>query len=210
MGADFLRGRNGGFHRAVGNNEVNMYRILRNTHLLLGLFCCFFLLMYGVSSVQMSHNRWFNNRPSVTESQSPVKGTNPREVAAELMAQGLRGEITQVTPAKDGAGANFRIVRPGTVYEVAWASGTAKIRTNEANFMGMLNRIHHIGGLWHEYNLVNIWAFFVGVVSVALLILGGTGIYLWFKIHKERVVGTVLLTLGLGFGLTLLVLIRTA
>jgi hypothetical protein len=74
----------------------------------------------------------------------------------------------------------------------------------------MLNRIHHIGGLWHEFNLVNIWAFFVGVVSLALLILGATGIYLWFKIHQERVIGTVLLTLGLGWGLILLVLIRTA
>ncbi len=27
-----------------------MYRLLRETHLLLGLFCCFFLLMYGVLS----------------------------------------------------------------------------------------------------------------------------------------------------------------
>ena len=43
-----------------------MYRILRNLHLFLGLFSCLFLLMYGVSSVQMSHNSWFRNRPAVT------------------------------------------------------------------------------------------------------------------------------------------------
>ena len=43
-----------------------MYRYLRNTHLFLGLFCCLFVLMYGVSSVQMSHNTWFPSRPSVT------------------------------------------------------------------------------------------------------------------------------------------------
>ena len=185
-----------------------MYRYLRNTHLFLGLFCCFFLLMYGVSSVQMSHNRWFNNQPRVTESQSAVHGVNAREVANELMARGLRGELAAVTPTP--AGANFRIVRPGTIYEISWAKGMAQIRTNEANFMGMLNRIHHIGGLWHEFTLVNVWAFFVGLVSVALLILGVTGIYLWFKIHQERLIGSVLLALGLGWGLTLLVLIRTA
>jgi hypothetical protein len=185
-----------------------MYRYLRNTHLFLGLFCCFFLLMYGVSSVQMSHNRWFNNRPAVTEKQVAVHGTNVREVAIELMAQGVRGELAQVMAAKQGA--NFRIVRPGTVYEIAWANGSAKVRTNEANFMGMLNRIHHIGGLWHEFTLANIWAFFVGVVSLGLLILGAAGIYLWFKIHQERLLGSVLLALGLGWGLTLLVLIRTA
>lgn len=185
-----------------------MYRYLRNTHLFLGLFCSLFLLMYGASSVQMSHNKWFSNEPRVIENEVAVHGGNPREVAAELMAQGLRGEMTAVSSAPGGA--SFRIVRPGTIYEVDWANGMAKVRTNEANFMGMLNRIHHIGGLWHEFNLVNVWAFFVGVVSVSLLVLGGTGIYLWFKIHQERVIGTVLLALGLGYGLTLLVLIRTA
>src|SRR5690242_3453248 len=106
------------------------------------------------------------------------------------MHRGYRGEMMQVNASHDGA--SFRIVRPGTVYEVAWASGRAKIRTNEANFMGMLNRIHHIGGLWHEFTLINVWGFFVGGVSLTLLILGATGIYLWFKIHQERVIGTVL------------------
>jgi|ERR1044071_1655520 hypothetical protein len=187
-----------------------MYRILRNSHLFLGLFSCFFLLMYGTSSVQMSHNRWFNTRPNMAQSEMAVQGANPREVARELMARGMRGELTQVAAAKDGAGFNFRIVRPGTIYEVAWADGNAKIRTSEANFIGMLNRIHHIGGLWHEFTLLNIWAFFVGVVSLALVLLGATGIYLWFKIHQERVIGTILLVVGLGWGLTLLVLVRTA
>ena len=182
-----------------------MYRYLRNTHLFTGLFCCLFLLMYGVSSVQMAHNRWFNLRPQVTEAAYAVHGDNPRAVAMELMSdRGLRGELAQVR------GASFRIVRPGTVYEVEYAGGTAKVRTNVAGFMGMLNRIHHVGGLWHEYTLTNVWAFFVAVVSVGLLILGGTGIYLWFKIHAERVVGVVLLVIGLGFGLTLVVMIRTA
>jgi hypothetical protein len=76
--------------------------------------------------------------------------------------------------------------------------------------MGMLNRIHHVGGVWHEFTLTNIWGFFVGVVSVSLLVLGATGIYMWFKLHQERVIGTILLVVGLGYGLTLIVLIRTA
>jgi hypothetical protein len=164
--------------------------------------------MYGASSVQMSHNKWFDNKPRVTESEMAVHGADARAVAAELMRQGMRGELAAVSAR--AAGANFRIVRPGTVYEVAWSNGTAKVRTSEANFIGMLNRIHHVGGIWHEFTLTNLWGFFVGVVSVSLLILGATGIYLWFKIHQERVLGTVLLVLGLGYGLTLIVLMRTA
>jgi len=190
-----------------------MYKWIRNTHLLIGLFAFLFLLMYGVSAVQMAHNRWFNNKPAVTESEIALKAgvSDARAVARELMDRhGLRGELAQVR--KTGDGLSFRIVRPGTVYEIAYSpeTGNAKVRTSVANIMGMLNRIHHIGGLWHDFTLTNIWAVFVGLVSVALILLSLTGIYLWFKIHTERVVGVILLTLSVGYSLTLIVLIRTA
>jgi hypothetical protein len=190
-----------------------MYKWIRNTHLLIGLFAFLFLLMYGVSAVQMAHNRWFNNKPAVTESEIALTagGTDARAVARELMDRhGLKGELAQVR--KSGDGLSFRIVRPGAVYEIAYSpeTGNAKVKTNVANIMGMLNRIHHIGGLWHDFTLTNIWAVFVGLVSLALILLSLTGIYLWFKIHSERVVGVILLTLSLGYSLTLIVLIRTA
>jgi hypothetical protein len=190
-----------------------MYKWIRNTHLLIGLFAFLFLLMYGVSAVQMAHNRWFNNKPAVTESEIALTAgvTDARVVARELMDRhGLRGELAQVRKAAYGL--SFRIVRPGTVYEVAYSpeTGNAKVKTNVANIMGMLNRIHHIGGLWHDFTLTNVWAVFVGLVSVALILLSLTGIYLWFKIHSERVIGIILLTLSLGYNLTLIVLIRMA
>jgi hypothetical protein len=76
--------------------------------------------------------------------------------------------------------------------------------------IGMLNRLHHVGGLWHEYALINVWAVFVGLVSAILILLSITGIYLWFKIHSERVIGAILLTLSLGYSLTLTIMIRLA
>ena len=135
-----------------------MYKFIRNTHLLIGLFAFLFLMMYGVSAVQMAHNKWFSNKPAVSESEFALtpRVTDARVVARELMDRhGVKGELAQVRSA--GPGFSFRIVRPGTVYEVAYAAdtGTAKVKTNVANFMGMLNRIHHIGGLWHEFTLTN-------------------------------------------------------
>jgi hypothetical protein len=190
-----------------------MYKWLRNTHLLLGLFAFMFLLMYGMSSVQMAHNRWFDLRPAVSETTVTLAaGTDsPRAVARELMDRhGLRGDLNQVR--QTATGATFRIARPGTVYEVQYtaANGEARVKTNTAGFMGMLNRIHHIGGLWHEYALINVWGALVGVVSASLVVIGITGVYLWFKIHTERVIGLVLLAVSLGYSVTLMVLIRTA
>jgi len=190
-----------------------MYRLLRDTHLLLGLFCCLFLLMYGVSSVQMAHNRWFNNRPTVTETNVtlPSQIADARVVGRQLMEQfGLRGEVGQarVSPAQ----IVFTMVRPGTVYQVEYNAGTGatRIRDNHANFIGMLNRIHHANGLWHEYWLQNAWGALVGIVSSALILIGLSGIYLWFKLHKERVTGIILLVVSLGYSMTLMILNRMA
>jgi hypothetical protein len=185
-----------------------MYRWLRNTHLLLGLFSFAFLMMYGLSAVQMANSSWFNLKPTTTERQLALApNLGARAAARELMqAHGLRGELTQVRNGE------FRIVRPGTVYEVAYApqTGHTRVRTHTAGFWGMLNRIHHIAGLWHTYPLINVWGALVVVVSLMLITIALTGIYLWFKLHHERRVGSVLLALSLGFGLTLVVLLRTA
>jgi hypothetical protein len=190
-----------------------MYRYLRNTHLYLGLFCCLYLLMYGVSSVQMAHNTWFSSRPAVTETHVALapQTTDARRVARELMdGYGLRGEVgrPRVTPDQ----ISFTIVRPGTVYQIDYApaTGNTRIRDNHAGFMGMLNRIHHAKGLWHDYWVMNAWGGFVAVVSAALFLIGATGIYLWFKLRPERLVGAILLTVSLGYSLTLMVLARSA
>jgi hypothetical protein len=191
-----------------------MHRWLRNTHLFLGLFSFLFLLMYGASSVQMAHNSWFNTKPSVNESTVQVPGErahDARAVARFLMDRhGVRGEIQQAQETEEGF--RLRVMRPGTVYEVAYvrSTGEAKVRTNVANFIGMLNRLHHVGGLWHEFTLTNIMGVFVGMVSAALILLGLTGIYLWFKIYKERKIGAALLAVSLGYSLTLMVLMRIA
>src|SRR5947207_6482906 len=136
-----------------------MYRFLRNSHLFLGVFSCLFLLMYGISSVQMSHNSWFQSRPAVTTTQYSLSpnAADARAVARELMdAHKLRGEVTQVR-ATPGSLA-FSITRPGTVYQVeyATATGAARVRDNRAGFIGMLNRLHHVNGMRHDYWLINV------------------------------------------------------
>jgi hypothetical protein len=189
-----------------------MYKIFRDIHLLLGLFAGIFLLMYGISAVQMAHNRWFNLRPSVSEQQialEPGVDEGARLVANFLMTRHeMRGELAQVRESDKGI--RFRIARPGTVYEVDYDRGSrsAKIRTSTANFLGMLNRIHHLAGVNREFWVLNVWGWLVGIVSAMLIGMGITGIYLWFKIHTERRVGMALLVLSLGYSLPLLYLLR--
>jgi hypothetical protein len=190
-----------------------MYRTLRTIHLLCGVFALPMLLMYGMSAVQMAHSKWFDMKPSLTEVTLPMPSnyTDGRQLAHDIMAnRGIRGEITAVeqTPA----GFNVRIVVPGIVHEIRYdrATRTAVIRRSAAGFMGMINRLHHAAGFWHDYLPMKWWALLVGVVSLATIGLATTGIWMWWIRKQERKLGVILLAANLLFSVIVLALIRSA
>ena len=49
-----------------------MYTTIRSIHLLLASFSLPFLVMYGVSAVQMSHSAWFQMKPAVHEQELSI------------------------------------------------------------------------------------------------------------------------------------------
>ncbi|PYV38033.1 MAG: hypothetical protein DMG06_26595 [Acidobacteria bacterium] len=189
-----------------------MYRWLRNIHLVSGLFSFLFLFTYGWSAVQMAHRTWFSLEPEIRETQVAVGSEvsdNPRALARTLMDDyGLRGGLDEIKQTPEGY--KLRISRPGTEYEVSYsrARGEAKVRTFRANFPGMLNSLHHVAGFRRGDGLQKTWAALVGVVSVGLVLLALTGIYLWFKLFNERGVGIVLLAISLTYSLTLAIWLR--
>ena len=191
-----------------------MYKIVRNVHLLLASFSLPFLIMYGLSAVQMSHSTWFQLKPAVDERQISLTAgqSDGRAVARAIMDrdQTVKGEITNVQP--NDAGIALRIVVPGTVHDVRYerASGLATVKTSVAGTMGMLNRLHHWAGFWHEPVSMKMWAVAVAVVSAALLLLGASGIYMWFTRRPERRIGLALLAINVVFAMTLLTLLRTS
>jgi hypothetical protein len=124
---------------------------------------------------------------------------------------GLRGKVSDIHKTDDGF--RFEFNRTGTNSEVRYITGTGRtqIRTRTTDFMGMLKAIHMgTAGVQTGYWLQNLWGAFVVLVSLSLIVLGCTGIYLWLKIHTERVIGAILLTVSFLWGVTLSVLIFIA
>jgi hypothetical protein len=173
-----------------------MYSKMRTIHLCAAMFSLAFLAMYTVSAVQMGHSRFFALRPTVSESRLRMTPalTDARAAAAELIGRGLRGELRNIQSAS-AERLVFRIVRPGTIYDVDYtaATGDALVKTSRAGVLGYLNRLHHIGGLNYDYPILNVWGVLVGVISLGLFTLGATGLYLWYQNHRERRIGGVLL-----------------
>jgi len=189
-----------------------LYSAVRTVHLVLASIALPFLLMYGLSAVQMSHDGWFNMKPAVTErALSLTPGLDDaRAIARDVMehAPDARGELAsiQATPS----GTSLRIVIPGTMHEVRYtrATGAATLKTNVGGVMVMLNRLHHAAGLSHTVTAINVWGALVAIVSCILIAVGLTGLWMWFLRRSERVLGVVLLGINLAFALVMIVLIR--
>ena len=188
-----------------------MYRVLRDTHLLVGLFFLVFVMMFGVSSLHFSHRGWFGSEPAETESTvvvDPGQASTPRELARHLMEeQGYRGGLDDIRDAEGQI--RFNISRIGTVHDVRYTRGAreAQVRTRVFPFMNMMTWMHTTFGMHHEYAPHNVWGALMFLTSVGLLVLGGTGLYLWFKLRTERRIGAVLLFGNLVFGAGLIALL---
>src|SRR5688500_3114106 len=115
-----------------------MHRLIRNTHLSLGLVFSLVWLMYALSSVQMAHPEWFPMEPEVTRQRLPQPDL--ATVSAERLpgalqkAAALHGDIANVRTLGDTLA--FQVVRPGTVHAVSFhaPSGTLLVETQVGNF----------------------------------------------------------------------------
>jgi hypothetical protein len=189
-----------------------MYRWIRNTHLLLGLGSVAYIMMYALGAMEMAHHGWFGLTPTVTEDSKSLEpgSDNPRAVARELMDRyNLRGELRQIVQTPEGF--RFRLVWIGANHQVNYekAAGQTRIKTSTTGLFGVLSNMHeHSGGVGHDDWLANLLGFMVGATSCFLLILGATGLYLWFKLHKERATGMILLSVNLAIAVALIGYIR--
>ena len=191
-----------------------MFQLMRNVHLALGLVCVVMTLIFALSSLVIIYRPWLPQ--SIEESErtvqvSPPAASTPRALARALMrSEGLKGTVSQIE--EDAQAIRFRIFRPGTEFRIEYKRSTseAKIELRRWGLLETLVQLHTNHGFWHEFAPANAWAAFSLLASAGLLLLGASGIYLWFAHHEERRVGAILLALGLTYALVTLVLTRLA
>ena len=173
-----------------------MYKLLRDSHLALGLFFFTFILMFGTSSLRFAHPDWISAEPTAkTTATLTIEGvSDARSLARNLMEEhGLRGNFYDLRETEEGF--RFSISSMGTANNVSYlrALDRVEIETLERPLISVLLGMHMTFGFGHENWANELFAAFNLLTSVALLVLGATGIYLWFKIHKERLVGSIIL-----------------
>ena len=190
-----------------------MFLWMRNTHLILGL-AYFFAAIFAVSSLVIIYRPWLPDSRVDTEQTIKIDAaaaTSPRALALELMRNhDFEGDLRQVSE-EDGV-MKFRIVRPGThaIFEYTEGSDAVRVKTQRWGWTETFVQLHVNHGFHHEFLPASVWAALSLLGSIALLLLGASGLYLWFVLHEERLIGSVLLVLGLVYGLTSLIWYRMA
>jgi hypothetical protein len=189
-----------------------MFQLMRNIHLGIALTVIVMAMIFAASSIFFIYKPWLPDRVAETERTVPVAAEvagTPREIALELIRNhGLQGEVLGIAETDDGH--TFRMFRPGTEHSVEYsrATGEAKIKSKQWQLGQTLMQLHTTHGFWHESRTATLWSAFSLLTSLGLLLLGASGIYLWFVNRTERLVGGILLTVGLSYGLITLILTR--
>jgi hypothetical protein len=175
-----------------------MYQKLRGLHLSTALFSLVFLLTYGISAVELAHRKWLTHpEQSTVETRRFAPGTTD----ARILARAWRGELESIENSPGVL--KFRVTTSlGRKRDITYsiATGDTTVKTTSISFLTTLAWIHVSHG---------IWAFAAALVSLALLTLGATGIYLWFKNHNERWIGGALVAAEVGLTLGLIISIRS-
>jgi hypothetical protein len=183
---------------------MNTYTLLRKIHLYAALSIMVFVVMYFVTGYPMIHHDWFPHSEPVktTRTESPAY-TGPKEPAAysNYLQEtfDLRGKLTRQQRLKDGSW-EFRYSRPGTFHEavVTPAGDSVRITTREENAIDTMIGFHRLRG-YGGGKLYNVWALLYDLASFSLIVFACTGIYLWYRLTKKKLLGWIFLGISYGY-----------
>ena len=182
-----------------------MFRLMRNVHRILGLSFLIMVVIFAVSSLTIICRPWL---PTIREDQERTVAIAAGSALELMRNHGLKGDLRQVHQTDDEI--RFQIARPGTQVRVRYSAGLgeAMLETRRFGLLETLVQLHVNHGFHHEFLPASAWGLLSLLSSIGLLLLGSTGIYLWFALHEQRVSGAVLLAVGLIYGPTTLVMSR--
>ena len=183
---------------------MNIYTVFRKIHLYAGLAILAFVIMYFVTGYPMIHDNWFpQSEPMKTTRTESLVYTGAKEPAAySIFLQEtfkLRGKVTRQRRLKDGSW-EFHYSRPGISHEavVAPAGDNVRITTAREKPIKTMIAFHELHG-YGGGMLYSVWAFLYDLASFSLIVFAFTGIYLWYRLTKKKLLGWIFLAISYGY-----------
>lgn len=187
----------------------------RKLHFYLGLFLLFFTWLFALSGLLLNHPSWkftefWTNRKqsnyerSITTLGPEIAGDLAQ--AHEIMRQlGIEGEILWTTTRTTTNQFDFQVRRPGRFVFISADLGLnrVKVQQSDVNIWGLLKALHAFTGVQiddprntRDWPLTSLWAFSMDAVSLGLIFMTLSGLYMWFRRSQKRLSGAIVLLLG--------------
>lgn len=185
--------------------------LLRRIHLYLALFLAPWILMYAASTFVMNHRELFHGPPpvppprfelereSVYAGELPANAT-PKEIALQILGSlELDGAYSVNGPANSATVVINRL-DPITPRRITYAPESKMLKVEKLVYTNtaFLERMHRRRGFQHDYVLEDLWAASVDLTILALLVLAGSGIWMWWELKTTRRMGALALAGGIA------------
>ncbi|RPI51930.1 MAG: hypothetical protein EHM55_17750 [Acidobacteria bacterium] len=176
---------------------------VRRAHLYMGLFLLPWVIMFGVSSIPLNHvasqvpPTWTQVAEHRFAAALPGAGENLRPLGREMMnAAGVDGGyfVNRANPQQVNVNHPHFLAPVRIIYYADESRLTVEHRSfSTRQFITGLHFRggYDMGGFWDS-----VWALFVDIVSVALLLWIATGVYMWWKLPSTRRWGWLALASG--------------
>lgn len=193
-----------------------MYDTIRRIHLYTGVALLAFVVMYFVTGYVLIHHELVSDeRPANStreEALTAAPGASPEEYSAKLQRQfAMAGKRQPPVRMRDGSW-KFEYFRPGVGYKALVAPSGDKVRittspSSPRQTLVQFHRMHGYGGGW----LYDLWCVVYDLASLSMILFALSGIYLWYKLTKRRLLGWMVLAVSFSFATgTILYLVHAA
>ena len=179
-------------------------RVVRRTHLYLGLFLAPWMLMYALSTAVMNHREFFQSfYPSKTPamvkereldySRAFTSDQTPAQMAELILHDiGLAG-THRVSGGRNGNPLVIDRQHAFAPRRLTWNFATGKLLIEKQEFRSAswLERMHRRRGYQQPYALEDAWAFSVDAAMIGTVFWCLSGIWLWWELKPTRLYGAL-------------------
>ena len=188
----------------------------RKLHFYSGLFLLFFVWLFAFSGLLLNHPGWtfqeYWKYRKQANYEREISAPGPTAIgdlaqARDVMRQlGIEGDILWTTTRTDADRLDFQVRRPGHFFVIKadWGQKRATVQQSEVNLWGVIKTLHTFTGNVlddpknsRDWALTYMWAYSMDVVAAGLIYMVFSSIYMWFRLPKKRLMGAIVLGLGL-------------
>lgn len=192
----------------MASRWIRVDRIMRAGHLYTGLFLVPWMMVYAISAFFLNHDAWFTDSKPVWADQVDKKFVpdDAFPAVSEEQARAILNHLNldgahRITQDDEKQMVIYRSCVTG-LYQITWLRQESRLvvrRQQPCTTYSFVNALHFQHGYSQPYSAYpssGTWALVVDVVTVSTVFWVISGVYIWARRPRKRLLGGVCLAAG--------------